>query len=153
MAFGTAKCVLFIEVSSFQGVLIREVPLYSLPLHGIISFECFGGPIGKNDTSKWPRPPNPCWTLDVNLRCRSSTWSVFVKRWEFFVCLQVKMVWCTYGTWGQGPLLMSSVGTSRPCPQSAVVVTGRWWCQQEETTPSEYGTSTQLGIYYMSKTL
>ena len=27
MAFGTAKSVLFIEVSSFQGVLIREVPL------------------------------------------------------------------------------------------------------------------------------
>ena len=26
--FGTAKCVLFIEVSSFQGVLIREIPLY-----------------------------------------------------------------------------------------------------------------------------
>ena len=26
--FGTAKCVLFIEVSAFQGVLIREVPLY-----------------------------------------------------------------------------------------------------------------------------
>ena len=25
--FGTAKCVLFIEVSLFQGVLIREVPL------------------------------------------------------------------------------------------------------------------------------
>ena len=29
MAFGTAKSVLFIEVSSFQGVLIREVPLYT----------------------------------------------------------------------------------------------------------------------------
>ena len=28
VAFGTAKSVLFIEVSSFQGVLIREVPLY-----------------------------------------------------------------------------------------------------------------------------
>ena len=28
MAFGTAKSVLFIEVSSFQGVLIRGVPLY-----------------------------------------------------------------------------------------------------------------------------
>ena len=28
MAFGTAKSVLFIEVSSFQGILIREVPLY-----------------------------------------------------------------------------------------------------------------------------
>ena len=28
--FGTAICVLFIEVSSFQGVLIREVPLYDL---------------------------------------------------------------------------------------------------------------------------
>ena len=27
MAFGTAKSVLFIEVSSFQGVLIRGVPL------------------------------------------------------------------------------------------------------------------------------
>ena len=26
--FGTAKCVLFIEVSSFQGVLIRDVPMY-----------------------------------------------------------------------------------------------------------------------------
>ena len=30
MAFGTAKSVLFIEVSSFQGVLIRVVPLYFL---------------------------------------------------------------------------------------------------------------------------
>ena len=30
MAFGTAKSVLFIEVSSFQGVLIREVPLYTI---------------------------------------------------------------------------------------------------------------------------
>ena len=29
MAFGTAKSVLFIKVSSFQGVLIREVPLYT----------------------------------------------------------------------------------------------------------------------------
>ena len=29
MAFGTAKSVLFIEVSSFQGVLIRGVPLYT----------------------------------------------------------------------------------------------------------------------------
>ena len=29
MAFGTAKSVLFIEVSSFQCVLIRGVPLYS----------------------------------------------------------------------------------------------------------------------------
>ena len=28
MAFGTAKSVLFIVVSSFQGVLIRGVPLY-----------------------------------------------------------------------------------------------------------------------------
>ena len=28
MVFGTAKGVLFIEVSSFQGVLIRGVPLY-----------------------------------------------------------------------------------------------------------------------------
>ena len=28
MAFGTAKSVMFIEVSSFQGVLIRGVPLY-----------------------------------------------------------------------------------------------------------------------------
>ena len=27
MAFGTAKSVLFIEVSSFQGVLIRGIPL------------------------------------------------------------------------------------------------------------------------------
>ena len=26
--FGTVKCVLFIKVSSFQGVLIREVPFY-----------------------------------------------------------------------------------------------------------------------------
>ena len=26
--FGMVKCVLFIEVSSFQGVLIRGVPLY-----------------------------------------------------------------------------------------------------------------------------
>ena len=26
--FGTVKCVLYIEVSSFQGVLIREVALY-----------------------------------------------------------------------------------------------------------------------------
>ena len=29
MVFGTAKSVLFIEVSSFQGVLIRGDPLYS----------------------------------------------------------------------------------------------------------------------------
>ena len=29
MAFGTAKSVLFIEVSSYQGVLIRGVPLYT----------------------------------------------------------------------------------------------------------------------------
>ena len=28
-AFGTAKCILFIEMSSFQGVLVREVPLYA----------------------------------------------------------------------------------------------------------------------------
>ena len=26
--FGTTECVLFIKVSSFQGVLTREVPLY-----------------------------------------------------------------------------------------------------------------------------
>ena len=30
MAFGAAKAVLFIEVSSPQGVLIREIPLYIL---------------------------------------------------------------------------------------------------------------------------
>ena len=30
MAFGTAKSVLFIEVSSFQGVLIRGVLLYNI---------------------------------------------------------------------------------------------------------------------------
>ena len=29
MAFGAAKVVLFIEVSSLQGVLIRGVPLYN----------------------------------------------------------------------------------------------------------------------------
>ena len=29
MAFGAAKAVLFIEVSSLQGVLIRGVPLYT----------------------------------------------------------------------------------------------------------------------------
>ena len=28
MVFGTARSVLFIDVSSFQGVLIRDVPLY-----------------------------------------------------------------------------------------------------------------------------
>ena len=33
--FGTAKCVLFIEVSSFQGILIREVPLYKAKVKDI----------------------------------------------------------------------------------------------------------------------
>ena len=32
--FEAVKCVLFIEVSSFQGVLIREVPLY-VYMHGL----------------------------------------------------------------------------------------------------------------------
>ena len=32
--FGMAKSVLVIEVSSFQGVLIREVPLYTPTLPG-----------------------------------------------------------------------------------------------------------------------
>ena len=32
-AFGTVKCVLFIEVSLFQGLLIGGVPLYSSSLH------------------------------------------------------------------------------------------------------------------------
>lgn len=29
------------------------------------------GPSGKNDTSEWAPPPNPCWTSDINMRCRS----------------------------------------------------------------------------------
>ena len=32
--FGTAKCVLFIEVSAFQGVLISEVVMYANTVFG-----------------------------------------------------------------------------------------------------------------------
>ena len=39
MVFGTAKGVLFIEVSSFQGVLIRGVPLWR---GGTVSLEMEG---------------------------------------------------------------------------------------------------------------
>ena len=53
MAFGRAKSVLFIEVSSFQGVLIRGVPLYWISTnvsHSLNSNLCIQIALGNIDT-------------------------------------------------------------------------------------------------------